>query len=186
MNNRKDTAFTVELLGLFILLIMVITIVASVFVLSRSHSLEAGSLNEAVILAESAAEVSSSAADNESLADRLKTMDNNTGKSAVSRESSEVSGSWNAVYASLKGEGAGAGAGQYIICVTRSYPNGTPEERPDGGTYAEDLIEVYVRGAADPEDIGLLEPSALGEPVYTLVTGTYFDADNYAEEGGRP
>ena len=34
MNNRKNTAFTVELLGLFILLIMVITIVASVFVLS--------------------------------------------------------------------------------------------------------------------------------------------------------
>ena len=184
MNNRKDTAFTVELLGLFILLIMVITIVASVFVLSRSHSLEAGSLNEAVILAESAAEVSSSAPDNEALADRLKTMDNNTGKSAVFRESSEASGSWNAVYASLKGEGAGAS--QYIICVTRSYPNGTPEERPDGGTYAEDLIEVYARGAADPEDIGLLDPSALGEPVYTLVTGIYFGPDNYAKEGGRP
>lgn len=182
MNNRKDTAFTVELLGLFILLIMVITIVASVFVLSRSHSLEARSLNEAVILAESAAEVSSSAPDNEVLADRLNTMDNNIGKSVVSRESSEASGSWNAVYASLKD----ARSDQYIICVTRSYPNGTPEERPDGGTYAEDLIEVYARDTSDPDEIGMLEPSGLGEPVYTLIAGTYFGSDNYAKEGGRP
>ena len=180
MNSRKDTAFTVELLGLFILLIMVITIVASVFVLSRSHSLEAGRLNEAVILAESAAEVSSSAPDNESLADRLHDMDNNTGRSVISRESSEDTGSWNAVYASLDG------ADQYIICVTRSYPDGTPDERPDGGAYAQDTIEVYDRAAAYPEDIGLLQPSDLGEPIYTLVTGTYFGSDRFAEEGGRP
>jgi hypothetical protein len=183
MNNRKDTAFTVELLGLFILLIMVITIVASVFVLSRSHSLEARSLNEAVILAESAAEVSSTAPDNEALADRLYTMDNNTGHSVISRDSSDSSGSWNAIYASLKS--ASAKSDQYIICVTRSYPNGTPEERSDGGTYAEDTIVVYARNADDPEDIGLLEPSGLGEPIYTLVTGTYFGSDDYAKEGGR-
>ena len=182
MNNRKNTAFTVELLGLFILLIMVITIVASVFVLSRSHSLEAGRLNEAVILAENAAEVSSTAPDNETLADRLKTIENSYGHNVVSRDSSESSGSWNAVYASLKD----AKADQYIICVTRSYPNGTQEERSDGGTYAEDLIEVYARSTADPEEIGLLEPSELGEPIYTLVTGTYFGTDNYTKEGGRP
>lgn len=182
MNNRKNTAFTVELLGLFILLIMVITIVASVFVLSRSHSLEAGRLNEAVILAENAAEVSSTAPDNEALADRLKTIDNNFGHSVVSRDSSESSGSWNAIYASLKD----TKADKYIICVTRSYPNGTPGERSDGGTYAEDLIEVYACGTADPEGIGLLEPSELGEPIYTLVTGTYFGSYNYVKEGGRP
>ena len=183
MNNRKNTAFTVELLGLFILLIMVITIVASVFVLSRSHSLEAGRLNEAVILAENAAEVSSSAPDNEALRDRLKAMDNNTGKDVISRDSSD-NGSWNAVYASLKGDDSSAE--QFIVCVTRSYPDGLPDERSDKGTYAEDKIEVYARGKSGPEDPGSLEPSALGEPVYTLVTGTYFDYEESAEKGGRP
>ena len=39
MRTGKDTAFTVELLGLFILLIMVITIISSVFVMSRAHSI---------------------------------------------------------------------------------------------------------------------------------------------------
>lgn len=184
MNKRKDTAFTVELLGLFILLIMVITIVASLFVLSRAHSLEAGSLNEAVILAESTAEISSSAPDNEALAERLYAMDNNTGHSVVSRDSSDDPGSWNAVYASLNG--AGGKADQYIICVTRRYPEGTPEERNDGGAYAEDTIEVYARSPFDPEDIGLLEPADLGNPIYILITGTYFGPESYTEEGGTP
>ena len=183
MNNRKNTAFTVELLGLFILLIMVITIVASVFVLSRSHSLEAGRLNEAVILAENAAEVSSAAPDNEALKDRLYAMDNNTGHDVVSLDSGD-NGSWNAIYASLKGDDAKAE--QFIVCVTRSYPYGMPEERSDGGTYAEDKIEVYARGKASHEDPGHIEPSALGEPVYTLVSGTYFDSGEIAKEGGRP
>ena len=184
MNSRRDTAFTVELLGLFILLIMVITIVASVFVLSRSHSLEAGRLNEAVILAESAAEASSSAPDNEALEDRLYSMDNNAGHAVLTRGSNDDTGSWNAIYASIKGDDAKAE--QFVICVTRSYPNGSPEERSDGGTYVEDTIEVYARDGSEPEDIGLLEPSSLGEPVYRLVTGTYFDADDRAEKGGRP
>lgn len=184
MNNRKNAAFTVELLGLFILLIMVITIVASVFVLSRSHSLEAGRLNEAVILAENAAEVASAAPDNEALKDRLYAMDNNTEHNVVSQESSEDAGSWNAIYASLNG--ADAKGNQYIICVTRSYPYGKSEKRSDGGTYAEDTIEVYARDKSDSEEIGLLQPSDLGEPIYKLLTGTYFGSDGKAEEGGRP
>lgn len=184
MNIRKDTAFTVELLGLFILLIMVITIVSSVFVLSRSHSLEARRLNEAVILSESAAEAASSAPDNEALRDMLYSLDNNTGHAVLSRDSSDEKGSWNAIYASLKGDDAKAE--QFIICVSRSYPYGSPEERSDGGTYAEDTIEVYARSGNEPEDIGLLEPSGLSEPVYTLVTGTYFGSDGHTEEGGRP
>ena len=184
MNNRKNTAFTVELLGLFILLIMVITIVASVFVLSRSHSLEAGRLNEAVILAENAAEAASSAPDNNALEERLNAMDNNTGNAVVSKDNSSDPGSWNAVYASLKGDDAKAE--QFVVCVTRSYPDGLPEERSDKGTYAEDKVEVYARGNSAPEDIGLLEPSELGEPIYTLVSGTHFDSEEIAEKGGRP
>ncbi len=186
MKNRKDTAFTVELLGLFILLIMVITIASSVFVLSRSHSLEAGRLNEAVILAENTAEVSSAAPDNDALRDMLSRMYNNAGHSAVSHENSEDSGSWNAFFASIKGNDAVPDEGLYLICVTRRYPEGTPEERPDGGAYAEDTIEVYAPGTADPENTGSLDPSGLGEPLYTLVTGTYFRSGGNAEEGGRP
>lgn len=185
MNNRKDTAFTVELLGLFILLIMVITITTSVFMLSRSHSLEAGQLNEAVILAENAAEVSSAAPDNAALHDMLSGLDNNTGHNIVSRETSEDAGSWNAFFASINGSGAGVDGDIYLICVTRRYPEGTPEERPDGGVYAEDTIEVFAPGTADPEDIGSLDPSASAEPLYTLVAGTYFGRGSYAGEGGR-
>ena len=69
--------------------------------------------------------------------------------------------------------------------MTRSYPQGTPDERSDGGAYAEDKVEVYAKSAAVPEDIGLLQPSDLGEPVYTLVTGTYFDSGDIAGKGGR-
>ena len=183
--NRKDTAFTVELLGLFILLTAVITIVASVFVMSRSHSLEARQLNEAVILAQSTAEVSSAAPENDVLQDMLSEMDNNAGNNAISREGSEDAGSWNAFFASIKRGEARTDDGLYLICVTRRYPAGTKEERPDGGAYAEDTIEVYAAGTADPENIGSLDPSGLGDPLYTLVTGTYFGPDSYGEEGGR-
>ena len=179
MKNRKDTAFTVELLGLFILLITVITIVSAVFVMCRSHSLEAAQLNEAVILAQSAAEVSSDAPDDEALADSLHDMDNNTGHSVTSRVSSEEAGSWNAFFAAVKKDG-----NAYIVCVTRRYPEGTPEERSDGGAYAEDTIEVYAADGFDAEDIGTLDPSALGEPIYTLVAGRYFTPDSYGGEGG--
>ena len=184
MNNRKDIAFTVELLGLFILLTMVITIVAGVFVMSRSHSLEAKQLNEAVILAQNAAEVSSAAPEDEALADMLHEMDNNKGQAVLQREGDEP-GSWNALYATVKRDDSSAEE-QYIICVTRKYPDGTFEERADRGAYAEDTIEVYAAGDNKAEDIGSLEPSDLKDPVYTLVSGTYFAPENYAQRGGRP
>lgn len=185
MKNRKDTAFTVELLGLFILLTMVITTVAGVFVMSRSHSLEAKRLNEAVILAQNAAEVSSAAPDDASLQDMLKDMDNNTGNTAAQREISGEEGSWNAIYASVKKDGASSDD-LFIVCVTRRYPEGRPAERTDKGAYAEDTIEVYAAGTAGSDDLNSLEPSALRDPVYTLTSGTYFGSDSYTEEGGRP
>ena len=185
MKNRKDTAFTVELLGLFILLTMVITTVAGVFVISRSHSLEAKRLNEAVILAQSAAEVSSAAPDDASLKDVLSDMDNNTGNTASQREIGGEDGSWNAIYASVKKDGASSDD-LFIVCVTRRYPDGKPAERTDKGAYAEDTIEVFSADQAGADDLNDLEPSALREPVYTLTSGTYFGRDSYTEEGGRP
>lgn len=185
MNNRKDTAFTVELLGLFIMLIVVITTVAGVFVMSRAHSLQAKQLNEAVILAQSTAEVSSAAPDDEALADMLHDLGNNTGHAVISRESSETAGSWNAFYAGMNGA-APADGESYIICVTRTYPDGTSEERADRGTYAVDTIEVYAAGGRDPGDIGSLQPTDLSGPVYTLTAGTYFGNNHFEGEGERP
>ena len=92
MRNRRDTAFTVELLGLFILLIAVITVISSVFVMSRAHSLQAKQLTEAVILAESAAETASAASDNDKLIDAIAGMDNSYDQAAVSNESSGSDG----------------------------------------------------------------------------------------------
>ena len=183
--NRKDTAFTVELLGLFILLTAVITIVSGVFVMSRSHSLEAKQLNDAVILAQNTAEISSAAPDDGRLLDMLYSMDNNTGHKVVSRESDEAPGSWNVLFASVKRNDPSKDDELYIISVTRSYPLGTPEERSDGGSYAEDLIEVYALGDIDPDDAGALMPNDLGDPIYTLTAGTYFEPDSYGEKGGR-
>lgn len=184
MRNRKDTAFTVELLGLFILLIAVITIISSVFVLSRSHSLEAKSLNEAVILAQNTAEAASAANDNEALMEKLEVMDNNAGSNVIQRTEDDVTGSWNAFFASIKRDGS-VKDGLYIVCVTRRYPYGIREERADKGAYAEDTIEVYEAGQTAIDDIGSLDPSSLGKPLYTLVSGNYFGRDSYRGKGGR-
>ncbi len=183
MRNRRDTAFTVELLGLFILLIAVITIVTSVFVLSRSHSLEAKSLNEAVILAQNTVETASAANDDDALTDKLEAMDNNAAHSVISQTADKESGSWNAFFASVRRNGSEK-EGLYIVCVTRRYPYGTRAERSDKGTYAEDTIEVFEAGTAGAAEIGQLAPSALGEPLYTLVSGNYFGPDSYGEKGG--
>lgn len=184
MNNRKNTAFTVELLGLFILLTAVITIVAGVFVMTRAHSLQARQLTEAVILAENAAEVCSAAADDDSLADKLSSLDNSSG-----RKSFDIAGSEGetvlAVYASMKGAAESEEDGLYLITVSREYPEGTHDERPDGGSYAKDTIKVYAPEASGSDGRGAADPSRLGEPVYTLESGTYFDRSVYAE-GGRP
>ena len=181
MNKRKDTAFTVELLGLFILLIAVITIIASVFVMSRSHSLEAKSLNEAVIIAQNTAEVASAACDDAVLQDLLKEMDNNSGNSVVARENSGGAGSWNAFLASVKMDGSGS---RYIVCVTRTYPDGTPDEKAGKGVYAENSIEVYEAGKVPADDLGQFDPSSQGTPLYTLVSGSYFGPESYGKKGG--
>ena len=183
MNKRKDTAFTVELLGLFILLIAVITIIASVFVMSRSHSLEAKSLNEAVIIAQNTAEVASAACDDAVLQDLLKEMDNNSGHSVVTRENSGGAGSWNAFFASVKKDVSGKD-GRYIVCVTRTYPDGTPDERTGKGVYAENSIEVYEAGKVPADDLGQFDPSSQGAPIYTLVSGSYFGPESYGKKGG--
>ena len=72
MNNKRSIAFTVELLGLFILLILVIVMITQVFVMSRTRTIEARRLTQAVMMAQSTAEAASSEYDLALLADKIK------------------------------------------------------------------------------------------------------------------
>ena len=185
MRHRRDTAFTVELLGLFILLIVVITVISSVFVMSRAHSLQAKQLTEAVILAESAAETASAAPDNDKLVEAAAAMDNSYGHEAASTEGSGSDGITVFIAASVERYDPSSDADTYLIRITRSYPDGTAASRPDKGVYAEDVIDVFEPGTADPAKLGEIGSVKLGEPLYTLSSGTYFEAEASSEKGGE-
>ena len=183
MRDRRDTAFTVELLGLFILLIAVITVISSVFVMSRARSLQAKQLTEAVILAESAAETASAASDNDKLLDAIAGMDNSYEKAAVSNESSESDGITVFALASIEKYDPSSKDDKYLIRVTRNYPDGTDADRSDKGAYAQDVIDIFEKGTVSPDKLGEIDNSKLGEPLYTLTSGTYFGAEPRGEGG---
>lgn len=182
--NRNNTASTVELLGLFILMTAMITVITGVFVMSRAHSLQARQLTEAVILADSAAETASAAPDNASLQSKLGSMANSVGQSAVSLEKGGDGGGSFAILAAIDPDDPQADKSVYVITVTRTYPDGTRESRADDCEYAEDTVNVYAQDDPSSTDLENLSSEELGEPVYTLVSGTYFGHDD--QEGGRP
>lgn len=185
MRNRRDTAFTVELLGLFILLIAVITVISSVFVMSRAHSLQAKQLTEAVILAESAAETASAASDNDKLLEAIAGMDNCDSHAAVSNEGSEADGTTVYALCSIERYDPSSKAEKYLIRVTREYPDGSDNDRADKGTYAQDVIDIFEQGTVSPDKLGEIDSIKLGEPLYTLTSGTYFEASGQGGEGGE-
>lgn len=185
MRNRRDTAFTVELLGLFILLIVVITVISSIFVMGRAQSLQAKQLTEAVIIAESAAETASAAPDNDKLLDVISEMDNNYGHAAVSKESSDDYGITVFASASIDRYDPSSHSDKYLIRITRSYPGGTDADRSDKGAYAQDVIDIFEPGKADPGKLGQTDASKLGKPLYTLTSGRYFEPENMSGEGGE-
>lgn len=165
MNTRKSLAFIVELLGLFILLIMVTVIITRVFVMSRTHSLQARHLTESVILAESAAETASTSSDLKELAGRFGDMDNT--------EMVEVRGAdqgdQELVFARAFDDKDAESGRYYTVCIRR-----TSEDNASGGVYVRDSIEVY------PEQVLGQEASVDdrdGEPVYSLDTGHYFSEE---------
>jgi len=170
MNNRKNAAFTVELLGLFILLTAVITAVTGVFVMTRAQSLQARQLTEAVILAQNTAELCSAASSEESLPEVLSAMDNSGGRGCFTLEDDGRL----AVYASMKGSAESAHDPLYMITVSREYPEDSKE-------YARDTISVYSTDAEAGADFAGPPEHAGKKPVYTLVSGTFF-----GQEGGRP
>ena len=174
--KKRNLTFTVELLGLFILLVMVITVITQVFVMSRSHSLEARQLTEAVILAENAAEISSGVQDREALTDRL------AGQEGLLRAE-------DAVYANVENEDRFTlmyavqfdpdRDSYYVVSVDRTL------NRSDSGVLADDLISVYATDSGDAGPDGAFTPEANEEPVYTLNTSRFFESAQAVPAAGN-
>ncbi|MBQ6388344.1 MAG: hypothetical protein IJH90_01775 [Mogibacterium sp.] len=154
MNNRKSIAFTVELLGLFILLILVIVMITQVFVLSRSRTIEARRLTQAVMIAQSTAEAASSEQELSLLSERMQSMDN-----VQSAECSDAGDSLNIVF-DTDGKPDGK---DFCVVMHR-----TADEK-GGSTYVSDSIEVYY-----------CVPGELGNMIYELDAGRHFTAEEVA------
>lgn len=151
MNKKRSIAFTVELLGLFILLIMVIVMITQVFVMSRARTIEARRLTQAVMLAQSTAEAASSEKDLAQLADRMQGMDN-----VQSAEYSDVDGSIDIVFDT----DGNPGGKDFCVVLNRSL-----DER-EGGSYASDSIEVYY-----------CKPGQHENRIYDLDAGRHFSGE---------
>ena len=149
MNNKKSIAFTVELLGLFILLILVIVMITQVFVMSRARTIEARHLTQAVMMAQSTAEAASSEHDLALLAEKIKDMDN--------VQSAEASGDSLSIVFDTDGNLTGK---DFCIVLHRA------EEERDSGVYTRDNIEVYY-----------CVPGQTEGKIYDLSTGSHFTAE---------
>ena len=146
MNRKHNLAFIVELFLLFSILLFVIVVITRTLVLSRSRSLYAKHLTEAVTLAESSAEVIA-AAGSQAEAERLF-----GGLSQVT----EVRPSDGRIELLMDFDGVSGGADQYRAVILLA------EERQTAGTYLAESIEVFYAEENDP--------------LYTLETGAYCSA----------
>ena len=149
MNNKRSIAFTVELLGLFILLILVIVMITQVFVMSRARTIEARHLTQAVMMAQSTAEAASSEHDLSLLAEKIKDMNN--------VQSAEASGDSLSIVFDTDGNLTGK---DFCIVLHRA------EEERDSGVYTRDNIEVYY-----------CVPGQTEGKIYDLSTGSHFTAE---------
>lgn len=148
MNRKRSIAFTVELLGLFILLILVIVMITRVFVMSRAGTLEARRLNQAVMIAQSTAEAASSDRDLADVAGRMSELDN-----VQSAEYGDMDESLNIVFDT---DGKPDGRDFFVVL------NRSSDER-ESGDYVTDSIEVYYCVPGQQEGL-----------IYELDTGRFF------------
>lgn len=148
MNRKRSIAFTVELLGLFILLILVIVMITRVFVMSRAGTLEARRLNQAVMIAQSTAEAASSDRDLADVTGRMSELDN-----VQSAEYGDMDESLNIVFDT---DGKPDGRDFFVVL------NRSSDER-ESGDYVTDSIEVYYCVPGQQEGL-----------IYELDTGRFF------------
>ena len=141
--EKSSIAFIVELFLMFAILLLVIVVITEFFVMTRSESLKAKQLTEAVIVAESTAEVVSRADSGSKAADLVGKME--------TVENVDVSG--EELSFTVKPDGKGNTGAAYDVKVTlESRKNKT-------GTYVADTIGV--------------SPAGRKEELYTLKTGHY-------------
>ena len=135
--------------------------------MSRSHSIQARQLTEAVILAESTAEVSSTEKDMMQLSEKVADMENVVSTQYVSDGAQTAEGE---ILAGAVFTPDDQGDYKYIIRIDR-------KRTPSGeGVYAEDNISIYSAPAAADAGANMTDIS-LPEPVYTLKAGKYFGED---------
>ena len=152
------TAFIIELVAIFMALVLVTLVFTRVFSVCRSRSDRASMLNEAVLLAVSAAEMASASPDMETLQDTMASADNAVGHMSVYSSGDDSSSGSVAILA----ESGEDGAHRYIVRVSR--------HREKGSAYASDVIDVFDAGEA--ESVNDISAVSLADPVYTLETGS--------------
>lgn len=150
MKKTRNIAFIVELLLLFVLLLFVIVVITKTFMASRSQSLYAKHLTEAVCLAEDVAEVRFAAADK---AEALALL-------AAMEQTQSIEDDGQIIWLTMDFADAGGGTDRYRIGMDWN------EEPSAQGTYFEGEIRVYYQDIA----AAVSEKAA---PIYTLSTGDY-------------
>ena len=144
MKRTRNIAFIVELLILFVILLFVIVTITRTFMASRSQSLHARQLTEAVTLAESIAEVTRGLPDQDSAAALLGDMEE-VQKTAVRDE--------HTLDVSLLFTGEKGRQDPFEAEIIRE------EEESAAGRFVTEQIRMYYGGET--------------EPVYELETGWY-------------
>ena len=127
MKRKTNKAFITELLILFALLIMVITVITAISIKTRGESLKAKELSEAVICAQNTAEITASARDLSEASEMISQME---GAGDLATEGGAVSFTLTSAEKS----------------VYRVVLEAEPEEGPTG-VYVREKISVY-----EPDD----------------------------------
>ena len=166
MGKNRNLAFIVELLLLFVILLFVIVTITRTFMASRSQSLYAKHLTEAVCIAEEVAEITAAAPDQESAVSFLKELDevhsvteNDTGFSVEMDALSDGKADRYTVSVLCSEEKT---AGEPSAESTGSF-SGESGGQDKTGVFVTEKIEVFFETEA--------------EPIYTLDTGNYKKAD---------
>ncbi len=171
MKTKRNTAFIVELIAMFLVLLLVISVITTVSMKTRQQSIDAGRLTKAVVCAENVAEVTGEASGAKSCAEKLGSMD----------EAKNVAVSGSRVTADISvGNDAAAGADEFTVTIDVKTENGK------NGKYVTKDIAVYMpggSGAAGDADAaggsGAAENADADAAIYSLTSGKYI------KEGAR-
>ena len=154
MKRTRNIAFIVELLLLFVILLFVIVTTTRVFMTSRSQSLHARHLTEAVILAESIAEVTKNTADREATQTAV-------GMMKEVQETPEWTGDMLAAELVFMGENGVQDAFRAELAWE--------EEKTPAGQFVTEQITLYDSGEE--------------APIYSLETGWYLEEADLLRNG---